>query len=145
MNTRSYSEMMRLQTFEDRFNYLRIGGSVGARTFGGNRHLNQRLYSSGEWRRFRDSIITRDLGRDLAVPGMELKWKITVHHINPITERDLIDGSDSVFDPDNAVCVAYNTHKAIHYGDWSLLKMDLLVERKPYDTCPWKEGSWQKK
>ena len=143
MGSRSYSELIRINSFEDRFEYLKLGGVIGSRTFGGNRYLNQRLYQSSEWRRFRDSIIIRDNGCDLGVPGMELSWRIHVHHINPITEDELKHGADCIFDPDNVISTSFATHEAIHYADSSLLLPSIVVDRKPNDTCPWKGDRWQ--
>lgn len=140
MSTRSYSELLTFPSFEERFHYLEIGGVIGERSFGGNRYLNQRLYQSREWRRLRDSIIVRDNGCDLGVPGYELRWKITIHHLNPISEKDLIDANPCVFDPENLICVSYNTHKALHYGDLELANTGVPIIRKPNDTCPWKES-----
>ena len=143
MNIKSYSEAMGFETLEDRFEYLKIGGAIGARTFGGNRYLNQALYSSRDWRKFRDKIIIRDCGRDLAFPGLEISWKAVVHHINPLTEDDIKRGSAAIFDPENVITVSFKTHEAIHYANESLLFPGLIIERKPYDTCPWKEGAWR--
>lgn len=139
MSTKSYSELLELPTFEERFHYLEIGGVIGERTFGGNRYLNQKFYSSYDWRRLRDKIIARDLGCDLALPGFELTWRITVHHINPVTEQEMMRLSANVLDPENLVCVSYSTHKAIHYGKLELCDIPMIAERKPNDTCPWKE------
>ena len=135
---KSYSELSRLQSFNDRYEYLKLGGSIGARTFGGNRYLNQRLYTSYEWRRFRDEIIARDEGCDLGVPGYSLNKRIYVHHINPLTEDDLKNGTESIFDPENVIIASFATHEAIHYANDDLLIPKLTLERKPYDTCPWK-------
>ena len=142
-STRSYSELSRLASFEDRFNYLKLGGKIGSRTFGGNRYLNQRLYQSYEWRKFRDSIIVRDDGCDLGIPGYDISWRIHIHHINPLTEYDLKELTDSVLDPNNVITTSFKTHEAIHYADTSLLLPSIIVERTPNDTCPWKEGKCQ--
>lgn len=142
---RTYSEAMKFDSLEDRFNYLKLGGAIGARTFGGNRYLNQVLYSSKEWRKFRDEIIIRDCGRDLAFPGLEISWKAVVHHINPLTEEQLKRGSEAIFDPENVITVSFQTHEAIHYANDSLLLPSVVVERKPYDTRLWKEGTWRTK
>lgn len=136
---RSYRELIRLPSFRERFDYLRIGGLVGESTFGFNRILNQALYSSDEWRRFRGEVIVRDNGCDLAFAGRDITHdRIIVHHLNPLSVQDLRDRSDALFDLDNVVCVSFKTHEAIHFGDASLLPQD-PVERKPYDTCPWKQ------
>lgn len=138
LNRKSYRELLRLPTFQERYEYLRIGGKVGKDTFGWSRYLNQFLYTSKEWRRFRNSILVRDGGFDLAFPGRSILSAITVHHINPLTPEDVENRSDWIFDPDNVVCVSDKTHKAIHYGDESGLPADPIV-RRPGDTCPWKE------
>ena len=134
---RSYSELISIPTFKERYEYLRLFGKVGKETFGYDRYLNQVLYTSDEWRRFRRDIIIRDNGRDLGCEGYELQSRIIVHHINPITVEDVLNRSRMVFDPDNVISVSHNTHQAIHYGDESLLPL-LPVERSRYDTCPWK-------
>lgn len=146
---RSYSELITIPKFLDRYEYLRIGGEVGAATFGYDRYLNQILYTSDKWRRFRRDIIIRDEGRDLACEGFEIggyydrasdKHKpgfVIVHHINPITVQDVLDHNPMVFDPDNVVCTSRNTHNAIHYGDASLL-VTAPVERSQNDMCPWR-------
>ena len=139
-NIKTYSELLTFDNFEDRFRYLEIGGLIGERTFGGNRYLNQRFYSSYKWRKLRDEIIVRDEGCDLGLPGFEQNWRITVHHINPVTEEDIIREAAGVFDPENLICVSYNTHKAIHYGQLELcMSTPAGAVRKPNDTCPWKE------
>ena len=135
--TKSYSELMRLNTFEERYRYLRIGGAVGKETFGYDRYLNQILYNSQDWRNFRNPIIVRDNGCDLAFPDRELESRVIVHHINPITVEDVLNRDPKIFDPENVICVSHNTHQAIHYGDENLLYKN-PVERKPNDTCPWK-------
>lgn len=136
-NIRTYSEMVRLPTFLERYRYLKIGGQVGEETFGYDRYLNQTLYRSSEWRRFRRDIILRDNGCDLACEGYEIIGKILIHHINPITVRDIERRDSKIFDPENVISVTLNTHNAIHYGDESLLITEPLV-RTPNDTCPWK-------
>ena len=134
---KTYSELITIPTFEERYEYLRLDGIVGKATFGYDRYLNQILYTSREWRRFRDDIIIRDMGCDLAIPGFEIPVRAIVHHINPITLEDFMNTSDDIFDPENLVCVSFNTHQAIHYGDASLLP-ELPVERRPNDTCLWR-------
>lgn len=134
---KTYSEVILLPTFLERFQYLKIGGVVGEETFGYDRYLNQTLYRSAEWRRFRRDMIIRDNGMDLAIDGYDIVGKILLHHINPITVRDVLDRDPKIFDPENVICVSLNTHNAIHYGDESLLMMGPVV-RTPYDTCPWK-------
>lgn len=137
MKNRCYSELISIPTFKERYEYLRLFGKVGKETFGYDRYLNQVLYTSDEWRRFRRDIIIRDNGCDLGCEGYELQSRIIVHHINPITIEDVLNRSRMVFDPDNVISVSHNTHQAIHYGDESLLPL-LPVERSRYDTCPWK-------
>lgn len=138
MIIRSYSEMLQYDSFEDRFRYLELDGEVCSETFGRDRYLNQKLYTLREWKDIRRKVILRDEGCDLAVPGFELKWKITVHHINPISIEDVLDRSSKLFDMENLVTVSYNTHKAIHYGKNFLKFPSIYEERKPNDTCPWK-------
>lgn len=136
--TRTYSELIRLPTFLDRFRYLQLGGQVGVETFGYDRYLNQILYRTSEWKRFRNKIIVRDNGCDLACDGYEIVGqRILVHHINPISVDDVLQRDMKVFDPENAVSTILNTHNAIHYGDESLLLTE-PIERKPNDTCPWR-------
>lgn len=134
---RTYSEMIQIPTFIDRFEYLRLDGRVGVETFGFDRYLNQRFYHSSEWRSIRDYIIARDLGCDLAMEGYEIYGKIYIHHMNPITQMDIVHSNADMLDPEFLVCTTHNTHNAIHYGDVSLLVTG-PVERRPNDTCPWK-------
>ena len=134
---RCYSELILLPTFKERYDYLRLGGTVGKETFGYDRYLNQILYTSVEWRNFRRQIIIRDNGCDLGCDGFELFSRILVHHINPITAEDVLNRSPIVFDPENVITTSHNTHQAIHYSDETLLPL-LPVERSRYDTCPWK-------
>lgn len=136
-NLRCYRELIRLKTFDERFEYLKLKGIVGEATFGYDRYLNQLLYTSGEWRRIRRDIILRDNGCDLAVEGYDIQDIIIVHHMNPISVEDLIDFSEDVINPEYLICVSHDTHNAIHYGDKSLLTRE-PIERKPGDTCPWK-------
>lgn len=134
---RCYKELIRIPTFHDRFEYLKLNGVVGDTTFGYERTLNQMLYTSSKWRRLRNQIILRDNGCDLGVDGFEIPDKIIVHHMNPMTLDDLKDFSDDVFNPEYLICVSHNTHNAIHYGDNNLLPRE-PIERRPGDTCPWK-------
>lgn len=138
MMNRSYSELITIPTYEDRFHYLQLNGAVGKDTFGYDRYLNQILYNSKEWKRFRDEIIIRDNGCDLAFEGYDIYGRILVHHINPITVDDVANRNPIVFDPENVICVTHKTHNAIHYGDESLL-ITAPVERTKHDTCPWKK------
>ena len=135
---RTYSELITIPTFEERFEYLKLNGSVGLETFGHDRYLNQILYNSPEWRRFRPEIIVRDNGCDLACEGYEIFGKILIHHINPITAKDILNRNPKVFDPENVVTTVHNTHNAIHYGDKNLLITE-PIERSRNDTCPWRK------
>ena len=138
MMTKSYLEMIQLPTFEERYEYLKLGGLVGEETFGYDRYLNQVLYRSSEWKRFRRDIILRDNGCDLACDGYDIIGKILIHHINPITIDDIMNRSSCLFDPNNVISTSLNTHNAIHYGDAELL-MTGPIERTKNDTCPWKQ------
>lgn len=139
MSIRTYSELQRLPDFRDRFEYLRLDGQVGKETFGFERYLNQQFYHSREWKRIRDYVITRDLGRDLGVEGYEIHGRIYIHHMNPITSSDVRQGTSFLVDPEYLICVTMNTHTAIHYGDETLLITE-PIERTPNDTSPWKRG-----
>ena len=134
---RSYKELSRLKTFDERFEYLKIGGVVGESTFGFERFMNQMLYNSSKWKRIRNQVIIRDNGCDLGLDGYDIQDKIIVHHMNPMTVDDLKEFSEDVFDPEYLICVSPMTHNAIHYGDRNLLPKP-FVERRPGDTCPWK-------
>ena len=139
MKIRNYTELSRLLTFEERYQYLRLNGSVGKETFGFDRYLNQVFYQrSQKWKSIRDRVILRDLGCDLGVEGFEIYGKVLVHHMNPITLYDLEHETDLLLDPEFLICTTHNTHNAIHYGDESLL-ITAPVERRPFDTCPWKQ------
>ena len=134
--TRTYTELRQLPTFEERFKYLKLGAQVAAETFGFDRWVNQRFYRSPEWRKVRRDVIIRDEGRDLGVEGYELQNGIYVHHINPMLPKDIVDASEWILNPEYLICVSFNTHNAIHYGDENLLPK--VIERKHNDTCPWK-------
>ena len=134
---RTYSEMITLKTYEERFDYLKIGGQVGLETFGYDRYLNQILYNTKQWKKFRREIIIRDNACDLACEGYEINYRILVHHINPITVEDIINRNPMIFDPENAITTTHRTHNAIHYGDKNLLILQPM-ERTPNDTCPWR-------
>ena len=137
MSIKTYSELITIPTFEERFEYLQLKGSVGKDTFGYDRHLNQVLYRSPEWKRLRNQIIIRDGGCDLACDGYDIYGKVLIHHLNPITVEDVLARSRKVFDPDNLVCVSHSTHNAIHYGDVDLLVTGPIIRTKN-DTCPWR-------
>jgi hypothetical protein len=133
---RTYSEVVRRSTFEDRYEYLKLGGSVGASTAGFDRWINQEFYRSREWKSLRQDVILRDGGCDLGVPGHEIQRKALVHHLNPVTVRDIVDGLHWILNPEYLITVSHDTHNAIHYGDASLLPKE-HVERSPGDTRVW--------
>ena len=135
---RSYEALIRIPTFLERFEYLKLDGKVGESTFGYERYLNQVFYSSPEWRRFRNEVIIRDMGLDLGIEGHDIFDRIEIHHINPITIEDIEKNSPLLMDMDNVICTSSRTHKAIHYGDSSLLPKDPVI-RRPNDMCPWKD------
>lgn len=134
-----YSELIMLSTFEERFEYCRLNASVGLETFGFDRYLNQTFYQRNpHWQRLRRELIIRDNGCDLAHLDHPVNKRIILHHLNPITEQDLLNESTVLFDPENLICVSHNTHNAIHYGSDELLPKG-EIERKPNDTCPWRQ------
>lgn len=137
MNIRTYSELITLPTFEERFEYLQLNGAVGEETFGFDRYLNQVFYRSRRWKLIRDSIIIRDNGCDLGVEGYDIYGKIIIHHMNPLSIRDIEHESDYLLNPEFLISTTHNTHNAIHYGDQNLL-ITAPVERRKNDTCPWK-------
>lgn len=137
MSIKTYSELITLPTFEERFEYLKLDGKVGEDTFGFDRYLNQIFYRSQRWKRIRDLVIIRDNGCDLSMDGYEIQGKILIHHMNPITIRDIEEESDFLLNPKYLICVSHITHNAIHYSNVNLLPTG-LVERRPNDTCPWK-------
>ena len=134
---RRYSDLIAIESFADRFDYLKLDGSVGVETFGFDRYINQVLYTSSEWRKFRRDVIIRDNSCDLAHPDYELDKYIIIHHINPLTLKDIETRSSLIFDPENVVCTSHRTHNAIHYGDKGQLPKDPVL-RSVNDTCPWK-------
>lgn len=137
MKLKTYSELKKLKTFEDRFDYLNLVGSVGESIFGSERYLNQSFYRSKEWKRIRQQVILRDDGCDLGIPDYKIFDKIIIHHMNPMTIDELRhEDFEKALDPEFLICVSFNTHNAIHYGDESLLTK-LPVERKPGDTKLW--------
>lgn len=138
MSIKTYSELITLPTFEERYRYLRLGGRVGEETFGFDRYLNQVFYTSNEWRDIRDHVIIRDGGCDLGIEDREIFGKILVHHMNPIRQEDILRRSKFLLDPEYLICTVKNTHDAIHYGDESLLILP-PVERTQFDTCPWRQ------
>lgn len=134
---RTYSELILLPTFNERYEYLKLDGKYLEPTFGGHRYLNQMFYQTPEWRTARRKAIVRDMGNDLGCEGWPIYGKIYVHHMNPITAKDILERSDALFDPENLICCSDATHTAITYGDWNVLPKE-YKERKPGDTCPWK-------
>ena len=137
MSIKTYSELILLPTFEERFKYLQLNGRVGDDTFGFDRYINQKFYRSAEWKRIRDYIIIRDSGCDLAVDGYEIHGRILIHHRNPITISDIKFSTEYLMNPDYLICVTHNTHNAIHYGDEKQIITGPIVRTKN-DTCPWK-------
>lgn len=138
MIIRTYSEMRQLDTFRERFEYLKLNGQVGKDTFGFDRIFNQNFYRSKEWKRVRNQVILRDNGCDLGCPDREIQGRIMIHHMNPISVKDISEATDYLLDPNYLVCVSHETHNAIHYGDLSKATSGDLIERQPNDMCPWK-------
>lgn len=134
---RTYSELLSIPTFKERYRYLKLGGDVGRETFGCDRYLNQIFYTSPEWRRIRNDIIARDKGLDLAFLGREIWGRPYIHHMNPIMASDILKRTDLLLNPEYLVLCSFETHNAIHYGDESLLLED-YVPRTRYDTIPWR-------
>lgn len=134
---RTYSEMISLPTFEERFNYLKLHGEVAHETFGFDRYLNQRFYKSYEWRQLRNKIIARDMGCDLACRDIPISGDVIIHHMNPMSIEDLQQNPGILLDPEFLVCVSLDTHNAIHYGDDSIIKKYTVDERRPNDTKLW--------
>ena len=137
MSIRTYSELIQLPTFEERFRYLQLNGQVGEDTFGFDRYINQRFYRSKEWLQVRDYVIVRDKGCDLGVEGYEIYGRILIHHLNPISLRDITELSDFLLNPEYLISTTHLTHNAIHYGDESIL-VTTPIERRKNDTCPWR-------
>lgn len=137
MIVKTYSELIRLEKYMDRYQYLMLSGRVGQETFGYERFLNQSLYKSYEWRSVRDEVIVRDHGCDLGMEGYEIYGSIIVHHMNPITMDDIQNRDEDIFNPEYLVSTSFSTHNAIHYGDEGLLITEPIIRTKN-DTCPWK-------
>lgn len=138
MRDRSYSELMRYDSIRDRYEYLKLVGEVGQATFGSDRFMNQEFYRSKQWKDARRKVILRDESCDLGIPEYSIFDHVIVHHINPITVDDIINERwDKLLDPENLITTSYNTHKAIHFGNSSMLPHG-LIERKPNDTCLWR-------
>lgn len=143
-NIRTYSQLITIPTFIERYEYLRLGGKVGVDTFGFDRYLNQQFYKSEEWRAVRDYVILRDTRnndycQDLSVDGFDIPGRVLIHHMNPITKEDILRRSKYLLDPEYLISVSDNTHNAIHYGDSSLL-ITAPIERTINDTCPWRHN-----
>ena len=137
MSIKTYSELITLSSFEERFRYLQLDGQVGKETFGFDRYINQIFYKDPEWLRIRNEVIIRDNGCDLGIEDREIHGRILVHHMNPITVDDILNRSKYLLDPEYLISTMKNTHDAIHYSDESLLTKDPIIRRKN-DTCPWR-------
>lgn len=138
MKIRTYSELSQLDSFVERYRYLKLSGIIGEETFGFDRYLNQTFYKSPEYRRIRDEVILRDKGCDLGMKGYDISGRIIIHHMNPISKEDILNRSEFALNPEYLICVSHGTHNAIHYGDESQLPIDNLVVRHPNDQAPWK-------
>ena len=138
MNLKTYSELTQLSTFRERFEYLKLDGTIGEDTFGFDRYLNQIFYKSKEWASVRREVIIRDKGCDLGMDGYEIRGKILIHHMNPIRQQDILRRSDLLLNPEYLITTVLSTHNAIHYGDEHLLPI-VPIERSRNDTCPWRK------
>ena len=138
MKIRTYSELITLTTFEERYEYLKLNGQVGVETFGFDRYLNQMFYRSQEWKSIRNRVIIRDNGCDLGIEGREIHGQILIHHMNPITKEDILNRTEFLLNPDYLISTIKSTHDAIHHGDKDLLIKDPII-RTENDTCPWKQ------
>ena len=138
MTKRTYSDLSKLKSFEERFDYLKLDGAVGEETFGFDRYLNQALYSSKEWKHIKNQVIIRDEGCDLGISGNKINKKAIIHHMNPITREQIENRDPEIFNPEYLITVSHSTHNAIHYGDKDLLARQAPVERKQGDTVPWR-------
>ncbi len=138
MTIKNYEGLLKFNTLKDRFEYLKLPGEIGRRTFGSERYLNQLFYNSPEWKEFRKHILIRDDGNNMGLVGYPIKGSILLHHINPISIDDIKQKNlDVLLNPDNVICVSFKAHQAIHYGNFDLIDTSLIV-RKVNDTCPWK-------
>lgn len=135
---KTYTELIRLPTFLERYRYLQLRGRVGEDTFGFDRWLNQVFYRSPEWKAVREGVLLRDNAFDLAHPEHPIAGRLIIHHMNPITQKDILERKDEIMNPEYLITVSHQTHNAIHYGDESLLEISEIVERQANDTCPWK-------
>lgn len=142
MSIRTYSELIKLVTFKERYEYLKLNGTVGQETFGFDRYVNQQFYKSQEWKAVRDLVIVRDCGCDLGIEGCDILGKIYIHHVNPISQKDIQTRSDFLLNPEYLISTTLSTHNAIHYGDENLL-LQAPVERCKNDTCPWRRLKWE--
>lgn len=134
---RTYSELITLRTYEERYEYLRLDGVIGADTFGYDRYLNQQFYRTPEWRKLRRNIIIRDNGCDMGLEGYEIQGNIYIHHMNPITKDDILNRSEYLLNPEFLICLSFNTHQAITYGSVDA-PVQRPIERSKNDTCPWR-------
>ena len=141
MKLKTYSELLQLSTFEERFKYLKLNGCVGQDTFGFDRYMNQQFYKSKEWKQVRDYVIVRDNGCDLGILDNPINGPIYIHHMNPIAPDDIINSTDLLLNPEYLICVSHDTHNAIHYGDETIINKYEVVERTKDDTCLWKRRS----
>jgi len=140
MKIRTYSELCKLDSFIERYRYLKLDGIIGEDTFGFDRWLNQTFYKSPEYRKVRREVILRDNGCDLGIQQYEIPGRVIIHHMNPITKTDILNRSDIALDPEYMICVSHDTHNAIHYGDESRLPISHIVVRRPNDQIPWKRS-----
>lgn len=138
MMSRTYSELVALPTFKDRYDYLKLDGTIGDQTFGSKRYLNQKFYHSAEWKKFKQAMIIRDNGCDLGVPDYQINGRIYLHHLNPLTIEEILEHPEVAMDPNNVICTTFETHNAIHYGELDITNYE-PVTRTKNDTCPWKE------
>lgn len=136
MKIRTYSEISKLKTMEERYEYLKLTGEAGAETFGYERYLNQNLYRSKRWKEVRNKVIVRDNGCDMGIEDFPIPGKVIIHHMNPLTLEDIQEMKDEIFDPEFLICVSHSTHNAIHYGDINQIPKGPAV-RRPNDTIPW--------
>lgn len=137
MTIRTYSELIQIPTFEERFEYLKLAGKVGEDTFGFDRYLNQKFYKSQQWKSIRDKVIIRDNGCDLGVEGHDIYGSVIIHHMNPLVREDILELTEYLLNPEYLITTYLPTHNAIHYGDANQLAKP-LVERTKNDTCPWR-------
>lgn len=136
---KTYSELVKLETFKERFLYLVLSGQIGKKTFGEDRYLNQKFYTGYEWQKFRKNIIARDDGCDLGIKGRDIFGPIYIHHLNELTPEDFLKSPERLMDPENVISTCYETHYSIHYNDRRLIENEELIIRQPFDTCPWRK------